>query len=457
MKLKRIMAGIAALAMAFSLTACGGKKEKDSASEKEASSDSVTEASSETEKQSGISGQEITWLSYYDVNPVDSEERSAALSLFEDVYGGKVSFVYTSYEKKYDVLSEKILGGEPVDMFPYEPNAFPYGAAKELFQPLDDYIDLDDELWAGIRDVADSMTYKDAHYVIPYSISEPACLIYSRKLVKDEGLDDPYKLYESGKWDWDAFVSMMDDFSGEHGCAGLIGPAAIHSTGMPVVGSDGASLSNNTGSEEIEKAEQLLEKLSNNGYYTDGLYTRYPSDGSLLFLSAGPWALSESNGENSDGDMFLVPFPKAPGADKYYIDCTFDAKMLAAKSDKGEAVAAYIKCERIAATDEKYAAGRKENALKAHVNDKGEKLKYITEEQYNVISEMTDTSKFTPVFDYGTGMGRKMSTETYEYESRGAYKNITDGLVSGYEGSPTSWEELREKWSGVIDEEIKKY
>ena len=81
-------------------------------------------------------------------------------------------------------------------MFPYEWDAVPNGVYKNQYQPLDDYIDLEDELWADVKGLADKMEYKGAHYVVPYCISDPVCIIYSRQMMEDEGLDDPYELYQ---------------------------------------------------------------------------------------------------------------------------------------------------------------------------------------------------------------------------------------------------------------------
>ena len=72
-----------------------------------------------------IKGQTIYWLADYDINPKNNQDRSVALSLFEDKYGAKVEYVSCTSDTKFDTLASRILGGDPVDMFPYEWDAVP--------------------------------------------------------------------------------------------------------------------------------------------------------------------------------------------------------------------------------------------------------------------------------------------------------------------------------------------
>lgn len=466
MKVKRILAALAAVTMMAGMTACGGSDKSSSESSRTKTEDEVQvdADSSISDGDPDISGQTIYWLCDYDINPSGNDDRSVALTLFEDVYGGKIQWISTTSDTMFDDLANRILSGDPVDMFPYEWDAVPNGVYKNQYQALDDYIDLDDELWAGVKDLADKMEYNGEHYVIPYGISDPVCIIYSRQLMEDEGLDDPYELYQKGEWDWDAFMSMMksfvdngDDGETRYGCAGWFGQAMVQSTGQCFVTYDGSKFTNNIMNEDIEQAELVLEEINQLGLYDSSWHSYFPEDNSTLFYAMSPWALSESNGKNPDGDIFIVPFPKMPGSDEYYLCANFAAKMLVAGSDKGEAVAAYLKCERIAATEEKYTEAAKEKALIPTLDENGEKVSYVTEEQYDLLQTLTDPSNITPVFDFGYGMGSRMTSETYDYSTRGVMNNLTDALLSEYDGAPDTWAELRDSWKAVIDEEIEKF
>ena len=67
-------------------------------------------------------------------------------------------------DTKFDTLASRILGGDPVDMFPYEWDAVPNGVTKDQYQPLDDYLDLSDDIWSDMTDVIDMFQYKGKHY-----------------------------------------------------------------------------------------------------------------------------------------------------------------------------------------------------------------------------------------------------------------------------------------------------
>ena len=148
----------------------------------------------------------------------------------------------------------------------------------------------------------------------------------------------------------------------------------------------------------------------------------------------------------------IVPFPKEPNADKNYISCNFDARMLVKGSDNGKAVATYIKCERLAASDEKMKKAAKEKATTVVKHQSGAYKSFITEEQYDALMEYTDLSKMTPVFDYGYGMSETMTGYgIYTNETRGVMYRLTDTEVG------KDWEALKNTFSPVIDEQIAQY
>lgn len=405
-----------------------------------------------------ISGQTITWLADYDLNPQNDQSRSTALTLFEDVYGANVNFVLTNSADKLTTLSSMIIAGEEVDMFPYDLDAVPNGVVKGLYQPLDPYFEamgMDEGIWDDMTDVIEMFQYNGDHYVIPYAVSEPLIIIYSRKMIKDEGLDDPYELYLDGKWNWDTCMTMMESFvSGasdgntRYGINGSFGQAVMQSTGHTVINYDGKKFSNNIDDPEIEKAELFMQKIAEKKLYNSEWKTCFPNNGSTLFYAMGAWSLGESNAENKKADLMVVPFPKSPDADKNYISCNFSARMLVKNSRKGEAVATYIKCERLAAIQEEYREIAKEKALAVE-------KKFVTEEQYDAVQSFLDLENSVPVFDFGYGMGEKMyGIGDHTFETRGVMDNLTTVLLDGG-GSVDSWDSLRDAMSKIIDKEVK--
>lgn len=468
---KKIIAGIMSISMMFSLGACSGSSDGGSTDgdttttarrTKEEDEVTVADLGEKYPNDVDISGQEIVWMADYDINPSNNDDRSVALTLFEDTYGGKVKWIQTTSATKFDDLANKIMSDEQVDMFPYEWSCLPNGVYKDQYEPLDDYINLDDDLWADVKYMAESLVYNGKHYVIPYAISDPVCIQYSRELMQEEGLDDPYELYQKGEWTWDTFMDMMEKFvnnadDGEErfGINGWFGQAVVQSTGKTIVTYDGSKFANNITDPQIEKAELLLQQIAQENLYDPSWKSYFPEDGLTLFYAmGGTWSLGESNGKNPDGDIMIVPFPKDPDADKYYACANYAAKMLVKNSQKGDAVATYIKCERIAQVEDQYKETAKQKALIQTQDAKGNVIKYITEEQYDAFQKYVEQD-ISPVFDYGFGMGSRMYGDgEYTYETRGVMNNLMEALLNG---EVNTWAELREAWSSVVDTEIETY
>ncbi len=468
---KKIIAGIMSVSMMFSLGACSGSSDGGSTDgdttttagrTKEEDEVTVADLGEKYPNDVDISGQEIVWMADYDINPSNNDDRSVALTLFEDTYGGKVKWIQTTSATKFDDLANKIMSDEQVDMFPYEWSCLPNGVYKDQYEPLDDYINLDDDLWADVKYMAESLVYNGKHYVIPYAISDPVCIQYSRELMQEEGLDDPYELYQKGEWTWDTFMDMMEKFvnnadDGEErfGINGWFGQAVVQSTGKTIVTYDGSKFANNITDPQIEKAELLLQQIAQENLYDPSWKSYFPEDGLTLFYAmGGTWSLGESNGKNPDGDIMIVPFPKDPDADKYYACANYAAKMLVKNSQKGDAVATYIKCERIAQVEDQYKETAKQKALIQTQDAKGNVIKYITEEQYDAFQKYVEQD-ISPVFDYGFGMGSRMYGDgEYTYETRGVMNNLMEALLNG---EVNTWAELREAWSSVVDTEIETY
>ena len=435
MKIKRILAVLSGLAIITAgFTAC------EKAEESSESSVETAAATETTAEEEAPAGETVYFMSDYDLNPSYGENRSIPLTLFEDVYGGKIEWIPTTQATMYDDLSKAVLGGQQVDMFPYMENAVPYGVSQDLFQPLNDYIDFTDERWAEMKGLADKMAYKGSYYAVPTNINNPVVLIYSRKAVADMGFEDPYKLYTEGKWTWEAFVEMMKEFENT-GCAGWIGQGIMQSTGQPYVTYDGSAFANNIENEHIQSAGALIEQISG-AMYDEKWYDEL--DENILFLGAGSWDIADSNKKNADADVFFVPFPSEDGSGKF-VTADINAKMLVKNSQNGEAVAKYLECERIAATEEKYVTAQKNAAIESG----------ITEEQYTFLEELKRPDNV--MFDFAYGMSKKISNPTTEYNERGAINNMNDALLTGYADAPSTWTEIRDSYKEVIDEEIGKY
>lgn len=459
--IKRTLAGLVAVMSVMSAAASCAQKQTNGSVETptEIPATAAEEIPTEAPAEDPVTfrGTTLTWLGDFDLNLTSEGPRSAAMALFEDRYGCKVNCIQTDASKRYEKLSSMINSGETVDMFPFDENAVPGRAAAGQFEALDPYfgtLGYDEGLWDDMKGTADMFAYGGNHYVIPTSLTDPQLLTYSRKMMQENGFEDPYQMYQQGTWDWNAFTDMMKSFKAagndgktRYGINGWFGRAALGSTGHTVVNMTAAGCENNISDPAIESAELMMLDVVQNGLFSSYFRRWFPTDQCTLFFASGDWTLGTSNVRNPDADIFIVPFPKAPDADKYYLTCGFNAKLLVKDSPNPDAVAAYLKCERIVATQEEYVQAARDKALTPVPGGNGEARSALTEEQYDAIQAIMHDC--TPIYDPGFGMGAKMYTETDEkLASRGTMNRITEDILRQNAGS---WDTLRDMMSPAVD------
>lgn len=455
---KRIAAGLLAAVSVFSLTACGGSGSGDTTTadvtttaKTEWTGDNVEVTAEEGELSTDvdISGKTLKWMGIYDLNPTnDSPERSAELALFEDTYGASIEYIPTTSDKRFDDLATAILGGTSPDIFVYEWLTFPYGISKGQYQPIDSLIDWEDPMWADVKDTADKFIWKGEHYIAPlgYAFNDTQVLMYNQRLVEEEGLEDPYEMYLNGEWDWNAFEDMMKTFvengngSDRYGIGGWWANAFVYTAGETMVTYDGEKFTNNLNSGNIERAQAVIEDIFKSNLIKRGWIggeSAFTSN-DLLFYSMGTWAYNAAANSMPDDTIQIVPFPKNPDLDEYYVSNKVSAYMWVKGSENGDVVKAWLDCNRLVNYDEKYKEITKEKFL---TNNSG-----WTSEMYDVAMDFYDSDKFTQAYDYGYGLSTYMGDEVMSI----LYEGIVNELSE-------NWIQTRETYSSIIDEEIAAY
>ncbi len=455
---KRIAAGLLAAVSVFSLTACGGSGSGDTTTadvtttaKTEWTGDNIEVTAEEGELSTDvdISGKTLKWMGIYDLNPTnDSPERSAELALFEDTYGASIEYIPTTSDKRFDDLATAILGGTSPDIFVYEWLTFPYGISKGQYQPIDSLIDWEDPMWADVKDTADKFIWKGEHYIAPlgYAFNDTQVLMYNQRLVEEEGLEDPYEMYLNGEWDWNAFEDMMKTFvendsgSDRYGIGGWWANAFVYTAGETMVTYDGEKFTNNLNSGNIERAQAVIEDIFKSNLVKRGWIggeSAFTSN-DLLFYSMGTWAYNAAANSMPDDTIQIVPFPKNPDLDEYYVSNKVSAYMWVKGSENGDVVKAWLDCNRLVNYDEKYKEITKEKFL---TNNSG-----WTSEMYDIAMDFYDSDKFTQAYDYGYGLSTYMGDEVMSI----LYEGIVNELSE-------NWIQTRETYSSIIDEEIAAY
>lgn len=436
----------------------------------------IKDVSSDSFVPDGNSGK-IVWLGYYDLL-TDGSSAEQYKIFTSETYGGEIEYVSCSSGSAYfDKLGAMIASDTSPDIVRYEWLSYPMGMGKNMYESVDDLIDINTPLWEDMSGVIEDFVYQGKHYYLPYRITPNFAINYNRKVIIDAGLTDPYELYLENNWTWDTFRELMIQWCNlddqNIGYCGTGGMSFIATTGTPLIDvkADG-TISNNAQDANVTRAMEFLS-----GLYRDGLtYQKELGDwvspelwatnsDRILFLGMGPeWTYSAASGaiQNPSGvendvcgvpsDFAFVPFPRDPSSDSYSIAYDTFGYMIpkGAKNIKG--AVDWIQLNRVYQTDEGLAATAREDAINPtpvyYTSGKYEgqqKWALVWDERvYDVWQDMMDTSKFNFVFDDCYGFSSDLTT-------------LADTLLNTplFEGA--SWSQISAENAPLIESIIDEY
>lgn len=464
--IKRTIAGISALSFVLGLTACGGggtSSDSDSTTAATtaapAETTTVTMASEDVEAISGaasllrdetLESKTIKFLSHWDINPEEGESLPVQLSMFQDKYDCRVEWVPTTWENRYSDLSTSVLGGTGVDFFPRDEECLPKGVISGMFQPVDDYIDLDSELWSTVSAAMDKFNFNGKHYALVSSVSANNVVLYNKQTIEEYGLDDPWELYEAGEWNWDTFADMLQEFveaDPDNNC-GLDGwwseLALYRSGGEAFIEAKDGEIVVNMNSAKIEKAMNNMLDLYNKGLVMDkSLYDwseqpQFMGEGRELFFITGSWAVMNPpdswTTKIPPENLGMAPVPNSPDAEHPWQDAVLDGFCLAKGAQNPLGVALYVECG--------LAAGEDEGAKAVYDKQCREDYQWpedVIEHRY----EINDLARQYPIVDIAGGM----STDIESLTTSNSNKSV--GLNAALHG--VDWATTREELSGALD------
>ncbi len=453
-KTRIFVSSLLVTAMSFSLLSCSSSKDSSVSESKRDLDSSVREEIHENaENNDLLSGElenkEIKWLSDWDINPDGTGKNvPTELAVFQEKYGGTIKYYPTTYENRFDDLSHYISSGEGIDFF-YAGNldAFPNGAIRGMFAPVDDYIDFSEPLWEDIQELNDSFIWDGKHYLVAVEATgDNVAVVYNRKTIAEAGLEDPKDLYDRGEWNWDTFQDMLQRFSDpDNQHYGLDGWwfefGLIDTTGVTPVSIEDGKLVNNLSDPAIERVENRLFDLYQTGCIAIGVgdygwdaRPNYIGEGKSLFYPVGLYEFytEKSQWQSKFGeDVFFVPMPKDPDADEYYIPTGMNSYMFVSGGSNPEGVAKFLECKRFAMLDE--ATG--EIGAQQFRDDFG-----WTDEMLEMRDEMNRLASENPVIDISRGI------------SKDCGKVLDDNMRNASRGTP--WSETYDMINSVVDKFI---
>lgn len=459
-KLSKKLALATSLAMMSTFTACGGGEGADTgttaagASEPVVSVESatVTMASEDAEvvAQVEVDGEKLEnpnlrWLSFWSLKPEESERVDVFLELFQTKYGGDIEWIQTTSETKYDDLATLVLGGNAPDLFPAaDLDTFPGRVAAGMFQPFDDCVDFNSDLFPnGAKVVNELHTIGGKHYMACVDAYAGTIMIYNKKTIEENGLDDPAELAYNNEWTWSKLKEMCMEFADADNDKYAIDgwwfeTAMIPSTGVPVIGMDNGKIVNNLMSPDLARVEEyFLDYYNNNLNFprAEFNWTEHPErvgEGLTLFYPVGTWKLFEPNLDvfGDEGEIMFVPMPRDDSSDTWYQTAAggLDAYAMCKGAPNPDAVKAFINCKLIANSDESVQA----------INDDYNRERGWTDEMIDMYHYASDLTNANPVVDFYSAV----NNDVYNL----IHNPIKDASYNGID-----WYTTREERSDAVD------
>ena len=353
-----------------------------------------------------LENKEVRLLACFDLNPDEGKVKSVALEMFETKLGGKIVTDKCAWGSRYDKLSTYVTSGDSPDMFSAEDlDIIPGKVLAGAFQSMDKYVDYDSELWAPVKDLNDQFSLNGRHYLGLTSTDAGTVMIYNKKTIEENGLDDPAKLVEEGNWTWDTLYDMLSMFcSPGDGKYGLdcweFEPNFALTCGVPYIGLKDGKLVSNLEDPMIMELQDYFVKLKRAEMpfpKSDNNWQEAPErikTGDTLFFGKGAYALFEPQTLAQFGEMediMFVPMPACPKADAWYLPSVVKGFAIPTGAKNPEGTAAYLNCVMICRDNEKVLQIEKDQLF----DDYG-----WTDEMYDMLLTTRELTAAHPVFDY---------------------------------------------------------
>ena len=384
--LKKVIAMLLCAVMVIALVGCGKEKRKPikltlSTEDAEAilAAAGIMLPDAETAPGANTTVKFFAWYDPFQ-NYSEDEIINTGYFTFQEKYGGEMEFIETTYSERNNDLANLVLSSSSPDFAPAGTSngaTFPMSCIKGMYQPIDQWIDYTDPLWADMADAAEYFALGDKHFAIVTDLTYKDVIPYNRRVIDEWGFDDPAELYANDEWTWDVFYEMCMEFSdGDENRYALDGyayaGALVESTGQQMLQVDeNGVFYSNLDSPEIERAQNLIYDLAKNDCCYHNGTNMWPrnnatfgsgvKDGLCLFYVIGISFFTDTVeevsalwGDIEAGELMFAPLPRDPQGDGvYYMGASPYMKSYGMVKDcaNPEGVALFAACERFKRID----------------------------------------------------------------------------------------------------------
>jgi ABC-type glycerol-3-phosphate transport system substrate-binding protein len=266
-------------------------------------------------------GAEITIMLWY--NPDDDWREM--ISNFEKEYNCKVNVIETTWDEMYTKLVSSITAGDPIDVALLFHKFFPSYIIKNLMQPVDPYIDMNDPAWDF--EYMENFKWEGKYYGLTDKEEvDPQLIFYNKTMFEMNGLETPMDYFKRGEWTWDVFLELAQELTQDTDYDGTIDQwGFVHVKPWAFILANGTTLVKFTGDGNIVpnmKDPRVIEALQ----FQQDLIQKYrvsPDDrdispfveGKVAMVTNGPYYPWTDLEANMKDEWDIAPFPKGPAVD----------------------------------------------------------------------------------------------------------------------------------------------
>ncbi len=336
--------------------------------------------------------------------------------MLKEHYGAEIQFVRTTYDELPTKLAQLVLSSNSPDLVHYKYQDNPGFILNELVTEITpDLIDFDSALWSGIKEVNQEYAFNGKIFTPIVNLINNGYIYYNVQMFEEAGLETPLELYRKGEWTWDTMRDLAEQLTvkGSDGSVKVYGMTTGSDFYM-TCGSDFAK-ANEDGTVTNNLSDPNLAKVFNYIFRTGtagsncrmmiGQFTEEFLAGNIAMICDEAWVRSMLYDKMKSGEVRFAPSPKMPDADEYYVNSLISTLWIAKNAPNPQGAAAYLSIMRYVETEPTAKADFRAWEM--------EKMGY-TAEEYALIDEMNDRSKFTFTRRIGPGVGNFGNKEMFD-------------------------------------------
>ena len=244
---------------------------------------------------------------------------------FEKAYGATFEVQVVPFDNLKTTFVNGVMANDSTDLARSFTAAI---ANKGLLAPLDDHINFSTNLWTGILPTIDEWKYNGKRYVAFTAQQCTTCLWYNKEIFEEYGEKTPYEYLQEDNWNWntmrDLAKKLTVDKDGD-GSTDIYGLSLdqpwnlMFATGSLVVDYDeNGKAKSALNSERVTRTMNFYQDLSIKDKVLGGGETKF-IQGNVAMLQSAMWIAVKFPEQKEAGTFHMVPDPKDPEADKYYV------------------------------------------------------------------------------------------------------------------------------------------